>query len=166
MDTPLLFDFHISAVHISYVKEYSNNSFFFLNSMDSVRYFLGMPNSSIFAHEELIYHAYKKYCRNVGPKLHKFSKVFNQIHIRLHLLEDRMLQRKLNKIIGRLVEAGINDKFRRELTIPLQKQTIRDFIEFIPLSLEHLQSLFILFSMGMCTSFIAFCFELLLTKVL
>jgi len=166
MDTPLLFDYHISAVHISYVKKDSNNSFFLLNSMDSVRYFLGMPNSSIFAHEEIIYHGYKSFCKNLGPKLHKFSKVFNQIHIRLHFLHDRMLQPKMNKIIGRLVDAGIHDKFRRELSTPLDRQTIRDFIEFIPLSLEHLQSLLVLYSIGICISFIVFCFELLITKII
>ena len=124
-----------------------------------------MPNSSIFAHEELLYHTYKKFCKTQGPKLHKFSKVLNQIHISLAILEDRMIQPKLNEIFGRLVESGISDKFRREMTIPVPKQTIRDFIEFVPLSLEHLQSLLILYSIGICVSFIAFCFELLLSKI-
>jgi hypothetical protein len=165
MDTPLLFDFLFTELQISYVKEGSNNSIFFVGSMDSVMYFLGTPNSSIFTHEEILYHTYKKLCKNRGPKLHKFSKVLSQIHVRLVFPEDRMLQPKLNEIIGKLVEAGISDKFRRAITFPLPKKTIRDFIEFVPLSLEHLQSLLILYLFGVCTSFIVFCFEALLSRI-
>ena len=162
MDTPLLFDFLFSALQISYIKTDSNNSILFIGSMSTTMYFLGMPNSSIFAHEELLYHTYKRFCNNQGPKLHKFSNVLSQIHIRFVIPDDRILQPKLNEVIVRLVEAGISDKFRRIITGPRPKQTIRDFIEFVTSTLEHLQTLLILYLIGICMSFIVFCFEVLL----
>ena len=127
--------------------------------------FLGMPNSSIFAHEELLYHTYKNFCKNQGPELHKFSKVLNQIHISLVIRENRMIQPKLNEIFGTLVESGISDKFRREITMPRQKQSFRDLIDFVPFSLEHLQSPLILYSIGIGISFMTFGFELLISKI-
>ena len=168
LDIPLVFESSISySSHIFYVKEGSNNSFITRNKMGFlIMYFLWNPNSAVFSYEAFIRHYIKEFCdKNGGPKLHKFSKIFNQDHIGFYVLGNTFIQSKLNEIVLRLVEGGFPKKFEREVSNLAIISTSRTEYEYVPLSLTHIQSHFVFFFIGISLSFLALCFEIVVALV-
>ena len=166
LNIPLIFDGVTSISHVSCTKEESNNSVMLEGGFNSFKYFLLNPNSALFAYESLVRYCLKMYCgKDGGSKLHKFSKIFNQIHIKFKIDDNSLFHSKFNDIIARLVEGGFPGKFERDFSNPAT-MSFPYTQGFVTLSVSHIQSHLLLFFIGVSLSLLSFCLEILVYCVL
>ena len=138
-----------------------------LETFNSITYYMLFNNTALFTARETLLHYLKSYCnRDVVSKLHKFSTVSEMSDYGILLHDNSLLQSPFNKIIGRLVKAGIPLKFQREFSGVVGRTDTYTPIEYIPFSLEHLQSPFVFYLLLLCISFFVFCLELIINRLI
>ena len=138
-----------------------------ISTLISITYYTFFENTAVFTTEESLLHYVKSHCnRDVATKLHKFSTVSENLEFGILLYENSLLQSTFDKVIGRLVKAGIPLKFHREFTDTVGRTDTYTPIEYIPFSLEHLQSPFVFYLLLLCISFFVFCLEITLNRLI
>ncbi|KAJ9592080.1 hypothetical protein L9F63_001389 [Diploptera punctata] len=129
----------------------------------SLYYVMSFPNTALFSIEDSMQYYIKEFCtRNTATNIHKFRTFSVQMKYGYIPYSNSLLHPRLNELITRLVQTGIPIKFHRDTNeIIVNHDTyINSDSEYLPFSLEHLQSPFLLYLTLVLTCVITFCLEL------
>ncbi|XP_069696876.1 uncharacterized protein [Periplaneta americana] len=146
----------------------TNQSYVASTSVEAVDAAFHTEYSAVLIDEDFFTYYSKKLCGEVDyPFYHRFSGESLQMHVHMMVEGGRYMFLRWNQVLGRLVQAGIARKLMRDITDPLGRLSfsraaldLRE--EYVPMSLDVIQSPFIFLSLGLLMSFIGLLVEVVI----
>ena len=108
-----------------------------------------------------VFAEYKSKELNCAYKYHESSSDMIHYHIVMVLKKGSPYLERINSVIGRLVEGGYPGKFFKDLTQENRLRCLSELDQYVPMSLDQLQSAFVVVLVGLSISLLLFFGELM-----